>query len=186
MDPKPQTEVREAVGVFQSAEALQDAYDELLSSGFHRSEVSLMAGEQTVEGKLGHKYQRVAELEDDPNVPRAVYVPPESLGDAQGALIGGLLYIGAAGAAGLVLASGGALAAAVAAGAAAGGASGLLGAALARLIGDHHANYLQEQIDHGGILLWVRTRDEAHEQRAVEILKKHSGVDVHVHGVREA
>ncbi len=185
MDPKPETEVREAVGVFKTADALQEAYDDLLSSGFHRSEVSLMAGEQTVVEKLGHKFQKVAELEDDPNVPRTVYVPPESLGDAQGALVGGLLYIGAAGAAGLVLASGGALAAAVAAAAVTGGTSALVGAVLAKFIGDHHAHYLQEQLDHGGILLWVRTRDDEHESRAVEVLKRHSGCDVHVHGVKQ-
>jgi hypothetical protein len=143
-----------------------------------------MASEHTVEEKLGHKYQRVTEREDDPTVPRTVYVPPESIGDAQGALVSGLLYIGAVGAAGLVLASGGALATAVTAAALGGGTYSLIGAALARLIGDHHARYLQEQLDHGGILLWVRTRDDEHERHAVDILKKHSGGDVHVHGVR--
>jgi hypothetical protein len=32
---------REAVGVFNSPETLQEAIDELLSSGFHRAELSL-------------------------------------------------------------------------------------------------------------------------------------------------
>jgi len=31
------------------------------------------------------------------------------------------------------------------------------------------------------MLLWVRVRDEEHERLAVEILKGHSGRDVHVH-----
>jgi hypothetical protein len=31
------------------------------------------------------------------------------------------------------------------------------------------------------MLLWVRVRDDAHEKMAVEILKGHSGRDVHVH-----
>jgi hypothetical protein len=35
--------VREAVGVFNNAENFQDAIDELLSSGFHRAELSLLA-----------------------------------------------------------------------------------------------------------------------------------------------
>jgi len=52
---------------------------------------------------------------------------------------------------------------------------------LAKWVSDHHAHYLQEQIDHGGLLLWVRTRDSEHEKRAVDILSKHSGRDVHVH-----
>ena len=45
------------------------------------------------------------------------------------------------------------------------------------------ADLIQEQIDHGGLLLWVRTRDEDHEKRAVDILKKHSGKDVHLHDI---
>ena len=50
--------VREAVGVFNRAEELQHAIDELLSSGFHRAELSLLASEQAVEEKLGHRYKK--------------------------------------------------------------------------------------------------------------------------------
>ena len=57
----------------------------------------------------------------------------------------------------------------------------LIGTLLARWIGDHHAHYLQEQMDHGGLLLWVRTRDAEKEKSATEILKKHSSRDVHLH-----
>ena len=140
-----------------------------------------MASEQTVEQKLGHKYRKVSVLEDDDSVPRIAYVSPELIGDAEGALIGGLLYIGVG--AGAVLASAGALATAIMGGALGGGAGALIGSVLAKLVGDHHARYLKEQLDHGGLLLWVRARDEEHEKRAVDILKKHSGSDVHVHGV---
>jgi hypothetical protein len=77
--------------------------------------------------------------------------------------------------------SGGTLAGVIAAMALAGGAGGLIGTLLARWIGDHHAHYLQEQMDHGGLLLWVRTRDAEKEKSATEILKKHSSRDVHLH-----
>lgn len=80
-----------------------------------------------------------------------------------------------------MVASGGTLGAAIAGAALAGGTGRLIGEVLAQFIGDHHARYLQEQIDHGGLLLWVRTRDQAHEKRAVEILSKHSAHDVHTH-----
>jgi len=63
--------VREAVGVFNRPEDLQDAIDELLSSGFHRAELSLLATEQAVEEKLGHRYEKVSALADDPTVPRS-------------------------------------------------------------------------------------------------------------------
>lgn len=180
---QPQGRRTEAVGVFDTAEALQDAIDELLSAGFDRAELSLLASEHAVEGKLGHRYEKVDELEDDPSAPRTVYVSTESIGDAEGGLIGGLMYVGAVATAGAVVASGGTLGAAIAGAALVGGAGGLIGQVLAQLIGDHHARYLQEQIDHGGLLLWVRTRDAAHEGRAVKILSKHSAHNVHSHAL---
>jgi hypothetical protein len=175
--------VREAVGVFSSPETLQAAIDELMSSGFDRADLSLLAAEKVVDDKLGHKYQKVAELEHDAEVPRQAYVSTESVGDAQGALIGGLMYIGATAAAGAIVASGGTLAAVVAAAAAAGGAGGLLGSALAETVGERHARHLQEQLEHGGLLLWARTWNPDDEKLAVEVMRRHSGQDVHVHSV---
>ena len=174
---------REAVGVFTTADALQETVDDLLSSGFDRAELSLLAAQCIVEEKLGHKYRKVSELEDDTTVPRTCYVSPDSIGDTEGALVGGLLYVGAVAAAGAIFASGGTLAAAITGAAVAGGTGGLIGSVLAELVGETHAYYLQEQLDHGGLLLWVRTRDHEHEKKAVEILKKHSGQDVHVHAI---
>jgi len=178
---KPQGSVREAVGYFETVEALEQAIDELQSSGFDRAELSLLASDQAVEQKLGHKYRRVNELEDDPAVPRTHYVSKESVGAAEGALIGAPLYFAALAAFGAIVSSGGSLAAALAGAAAAGGAGGLIGGILAKLVGDHHAHYLQRQLEQGGLLLWVRTWDASDEQRAVAILKKQSGRDVHVH-----
>lgn len=113
--------IREAVGVFDNAQTLQEAIDDLMSSGFDRAELSLLAAEKTVDEKLGHKYRKIAELEDDPIVPRCCYVSTESIGDAEGGLIGGLMYVGATAAAGAVVATGGTLALVIAAAALAGG-----------------------------------------------------------------
>jgi hypothetical protein len=173
--------IPEAVGIFHRSEELQAAIDELLSSDFHRSELSLLAGALTVEEKLGHLYKGVSPLADDPAVPRSAYVSPEAIGDAEGGLIGGLVYVGAAVAAGVVVASGGSLAAIITAVVLAGGTGGLLGSVLATWLGDYHARYLQEQVERGGLLLWVRTRTIADEKRALGILKKHSAGEVHVH-----
>jgi hypothetical protein len=57
----------------------------------------------------------------------------------------------------------------------------LIGAAMARFFGDHHAAYLQKQLDRGGLLLWVRAWNEDDEKTAAAILRKHSGSDVHIH-----
>ena len=173
--------IREAVGVFHDRDALQNAVEDLLSAGFDRSELSLLAGERAIEQKLGHAYQKVQELEDDAAVPRAAFVGNHSLALGRVGMIGGLAYIGATAAAGAVVASGGALAATIVAAAIAGGGGGLLGSWAARLLGRDRAEKLQRQLDHGGLLLWVALRDEAHERRALAILSQSGADDVHAH-----
>lgn len=180
MDEQPDA-IREAVGVFESANDLQAAIDELLSSGFHRAELSLLASEETVNKKLGSAFANARAVEDDPVVPRTAYVSPEAIGDAQGGIVGGLVYAGATVAAGAVVISGGAIVTAIVAATLAGGAGGVIGALLAKWLGDNHAQYLRTQVDHGGLLLWVRTRDAEAEDRAVNVLTRHSSRDVHVH-----
>jgi len=175
--------ILEAVGIFHREEDLQGAIDELLSSGFHRSALSLLASDAAVREKLGHIYKEASALADDPAVPRSAYVSPEAIGDAEGGLIAGLVYVGATAAAGVAVASGGSFATIIAAVVLAAGTGGLLGTVLAKWLGDHHADYLQDQIDRGGLLLWVRTRREADERRAVDILKRYSGGEVHVHAL---
>src|SRR3954466_750318 len=131
---------REVVAIFHKAEDLESAIDELLSSGFDRAELSLLASEAAVAEKLGG-YYRTSDMADDPAVPRAAFVSTAAIGDAEGALIGGLAYVGATVAIGAVVMSGGALAAAVAAAVLAGGTGGLIGSVLAHWVGHHHAAY---------------------------------------------
>jgi hypothetical protein len=173
----------EAVGVFDDSETLQAAVDELLSSGFDRAELSLLASERAVEDKLGHAYRQVEDLEEDTSVPRTAYVSAESVGDAEGGLVGALLYVGALAAAGSVVASGGSLAAAIAGAVAMGGAGAFIGSVLAGLLGQERATRVEEQLKHGGLLLWVRTRDATHEETARRILARHSAHDVHTHAL---
>ena len=175
--------VREAVGVFDNADTLQAAADELMSSGFDRACLSLVAGHKTVEEKLGGMYSKVKDIEDDPSVPRKAYVSIESIGDAEGAITGALIYIPAICAIGSIVASGGAFATAVGAAALLGGSGGFLGFIAAALIDKNHADYLQDQLERGGILLWVRTWDTEKEQRAKEIMEKHTARDVHIHEI---
>lgn len=174
---------REAVAVFDTAESLELAIEALESNGFDRADISLLADAATVEEKLGHRYKRVEELEEDPNVPRTAFVSTEAVGDAEGALVGALSYVGALAATGAVVATGGTLAAAITAAMMSGAAGGVAGTALASVVDYRHAEYLQEQLAHGGLLLWVRTPDAEHEARAIEILQAYSAHDVHVHTV---
>lgn len=173
--------VREAVGVFHDEAALQAAVDDLLIAGFDRSWLSVMASPERVWGRDGHRDDAVAQLEDDPGVPRQAYVGCDSRTEGKGAVAGVLAYVGAVATAGAIALSGGTIAAALGAAAAAGGAGGLIGAVIARRLERRHAEHLQSQLDRGGILLWVRTPDADHERRACEIIARHSADDVHVH-----
>lgn len=174
---------REAVGVFHDVPSFEAAVDELMESGFDRADLSLLASEQAVVAKLGHRYAKVKELEDAIDAPRAAYVDRESVAAGQVGVVGALTYIGALAAAGAVVASGGTLATAVIGAALAGGSGGLIGTAVARLLGRHHAGQIDAQLSKGGVLLWVRVRDDEHETRALAILRKNGAEDVHAHDI---
>ena len=98
---------REAVGIFHDEKSLRSAADALMISGFDRSYLSLLASDKAVDQKLGHHYDRVAELEDDPDVPTQAYVGSDSRVEGQAAVIGGLVYVGAIASIGAIVASGG-------------------------------------------------------------------------------
>ncbi|NNM57153.1 hypothetical protein [Acidocella sp.] len=163
---------REAVAVFDSAETLDAAVFTLETHGFDRAAFSLLASEEAVEQKLGHRYQLVKEVEDDPAAPRdtfysrisrleATYLPAPAL-----AAIGGLMFTGATVALPAVIAAGGGF---------------VLGAALGGLIHRHYATRVKEQLERGGLVLWVSLREAALEEKALEILRAQGGHDVHVH-----
>jgi len=176
--------VREAVGVFHSVEAFQATVDELQSSGFNHHDLSMLAHEKGIETKLGNYYVRVHDIEDAPGTARQAYRPPEDTGNAKGVLIGAPLYVAAATAAGVVAATGGALVATLGAIAVAGGSAGLIGYLFANRVEKNRQEELMAQLDHGGLLLWVRTPSEACERKASEILSKHGATNVHVHEIR--
>jgi len=175
---------REAVGLFTSFESLQGAIDELLSSGFDRADLSLLGSETAIENTLGHALERAA-LEDDPATPRGVYVSPDAVGTAEGSLISILTYVGGVATAGVIAIAGAPLTTIFVGAGLAGGVGGLIGAGLARFVGDRRAADIRSHLEAGGLLLWVRTWHGDDERRAVAILTKHSGRDVHVHSAAQ-
>jgi hypothetical protein len=175
--------IREAVGVFHAIDDMEVAIDELQEKGFDRAEISLLASEDTIREKLDHRITSTTELEDNPRVPVIPYLARESFGVLEGFSIGFPLYIGAILGFSPVIASGGAIAVAIAAGVLGGGGGAAIGGVLAYLIGKQHSDFLNSQLEKGGILVWVRTRDSAHEEKAKEILSRHSAFDVHIHSI---
>lgn len=55
--------------------------------------------------------------------------------------------------------------------------------ALARQVDSRHDRTLQSQLDRGGLLVWVRTRNSREEDRAMKVLKRHGARDIHVHDI---
>jgi len=154
-------------------------------SGFSRYDISLLGGKQAMEEKLGSAYWRAADLEDNPDAPRAAFVSEEAIGELEGAVAGGFFFLGSAIAMAAMLTSVSTMGASIAAIAIGGGPTAIIGAFLARRLGKHHKDYYADQIRNGGILLWVRTVDKDKQDLAVKIMKGHSGRDVHVHAWSE-
>ena len=170
--------VREAVAVFDDVSSLEAAVEDLRVAGFAQDAISLLGGQDAVERKLGRTYERVEELEDDPRALRTAFVSEKNLGERENRLLGSLTVLPTVIAAGTVVATAGAVAAAIVGTAIAGA---LVGTVFTHWMDKRHADWLQEQLDRGGLLLWVRTPDPESQQQALSILQQHSAHDVHLH-----
>jgi hypothetical protein len=177
--------VPEAVGVFDTVEALQAAYYDLMLVGFSRYDMSLLGSLEAMKEKFGDAFWHSRDIADDPAAPRASFVSEEAMGEFEGAILGGFLFLGSYVAMAALLTPASTIAASIAAIAIGGSPAAVVGAILARRAARHHRDYYDEQIRHGGILLWVRVADKERERLAVDIMKGHSGRDVHVHGWSE-
>lgn len=171
--------VREVVGLFGSVDALQSAIDDLLSNGFDRAELSLLAEEDTVRAKVGDKTAR--ELEDDDQAPRTPYIDSESLNEGKAGVVGVLFYVAAFVGAGAVIVWGGSAVSALIGAAGAGFIAVMIGLIVAKLIDERQRRWAQAQVRRGGLLLWARVWNEEHERIASDVMRRNGGADVHVH-----
>lgn len=179
--PEP-TKVREAVAVFDDPEKLEAAVSELQGRGFDRADISFVARE----GMAGHVATPEADMRragNDPATPRDAAFSDTDVRQRRVFGTSMAAVIAAFAAAGFTVMTGGVLAAAAAAAAVAAGGVGAAGVLVGREVESGQATFLREQLERGGVLLWVRTRDAAAEERACEILRRHSAHDVHVHEV---
>ncbi|SDL28135.1 hypothetical protein [Aliiruegeria lutimaris] len=175
--------VREVVAVFHDAEKLEAAAEDLVQAGFPQSRLNVIGDQDSIAKRLGHHFEPVEVMEDDPRVPQRAFAFKSDRFTAETAVFGLPLYIGAMGGALMVVASGGALATVLLAAAAGGAVGGGLGSVLARAIGKTHADQLEAHLRGGGILFWVAVGDDEEERLAIEILKRAGGDDVHAHEI---
>jgi hypothetical protein len=154
--------VREAVASFPDRDHFHRAVSNLLAAGFETSDLSVLASHDSL----------AAAGEPGEPAPKAV---PAGLSDE-------IKYIAPLTVAGIILLSGGPIAATVAALVGA----GLGGAALKELFDDYtaprHCQDFAAALHAGAALLWARCEDAERELTATRVLEEAGGRHVHIHG----
>jgi hypothetical protein len=176
--------VREAVGVVDSQDELEALVEELTTHGVDRTDISLMASFPAVFEKLGRVYRRPEEVADLPQVPRRALVTRDDVVGSTALVFGALMTVGSFGAALPIVASGGALAAAIAAALGGGAAAGALAKIIRdRILNPRDARRLEDDLESGGLVVFVRVDTPEEEARALKILRDVGADSVHVHEI---
>ena len=167
---------REAVGIFDDEADMQAAIDDLLTAGFGRCELSFGGHQDGPQAK-----ETAAQLADDPSAHRTNQFSPEVLGDAEGSLIGGFAIVPVLSTSWAAAAAGAGIVATAGLAVASGGVGAIVGLGLAMALARRRHRGLEAQEEHGGLLVWIRTRTPELEQRAKAILDRHAAHSVHSH-----
>ena len=149
--------VRQAVAVFDDGTQMQQALNILGAAGVAPADLSFLAGRETV----------------------ASYLQSEPARDSLYSLLNDMQEAGTACRAGPVLVTGGLLSDLISETHTDGTQS--VRQLLAHWLLPNHADFLEQKLDTGGYLLWVRVRDVETERRACGILLKYSPHPVQVH-----
>jgi hypothetical protein len=173
--------VREVAAIFRSRAALDAAVQTLLLNGFDRSDIDVLAGIDSVRGRLGADYVDAKELPEVPHVPRQPYLGPE---DFTTIVVLSVALLASASAVGSILAVlywGGSVPWAVVAGIGGAACAGGLGILIAHSIKRTQEERFAVQMMLGGLVVWVRVRSLEQEQDAQRILSEHGGEFIRVH-----
>lgn len=172
-------EIKEVVGVFMSKDDLHSAIRELEGTAFARQDISVMGARAELEKVFGAKVVPPEFAIDNPNTPRQAPSRPEEQTIGAAGMIGGTAYVGAMA---MALAAGAVTFPAIISAAVIGGiGGGTLGAVLTRILGGRYNRHIEEQIEKGGLLLWVRTPDREREDLANRIMITNNAYQVHMH-----
>jgi hypothetical protein len=178
--------VREVAGIFHSRDALAPAVDALLLAGFDRADIDVIIGGPLAREKLGGVHVSIDELPEVPGVPRQPFIVREDLVEVLALAFAILIFIGAALAGWIVVATSGSLAwAAVAVAAAIGAvAAAGIGGLIARAFARKHARELLAQSAAREFVLCVRVRSLEQEAKAQEILTGNGAEAVRSHEIQ--
>lgn len=161
----------EAAGSFLNSDAYYDAIDELISSGFDFADMGLLACACTVREFLGDYYVEPDAYVGAPGMPRVVFVPDRSMGDTVHTQLGDLFFTGATRASGAIVSS-----AAVLGGMLVSGVDDLDSHSIPSLnIHPGDSGEIENQVDAGRLLLFVRALDASEKDSAIGILSGNGG-----------
>ena len=188
LDPRSDADVvlvREVVGTASSREELDALVDRLTTSGFDRGDISLMASHDAVVRKLRAIYRDPVEIAEAPDLPRRDLVTRDDVTSVSAVVFGTLVSIGSLGLALPIIASGGALATIVAAAMTGGMGATIIGKVIRdRIVKGFDAATLENDLLHGGLVVFVRARDPEREELAMAIMRDCGVRNVHVHEVK--
>lgn len=172
---------RELVAAFDSAEAVEKAVSELTSAGWDRAELSMLVQQNA----LDPEHVPAAPTEDPEAAHAAVVSDPDIRNTrTMAASMAGVVAAFVASEATIM--TGGAVLAAIIGAAAAGGGAAAAVSALGWAADEKHDDFLRQQIEKGGIGLWVRVASPEQEARARDILTRNGGHGLRLHDIGEA
>ena len=93
-----QAMIKEAVGIFDNKEDLDEAIIELESTAFRRDVISVLGNKKAIEEHFGGDVPEPKEIMDDPDIPRATPIYPEEKGIGTGAVVSTGILAGTVGA----------------------------------------------------------------------------------------
>jgi hypothetical protein len=166
------------MGVFQDEPSLEAAVDDLLMSGFDRSEISVLVGRRRAGPAAASTTPEAPSTA--PEAASTAYVGNDARTQAKAAIVAGFGYFGAMAAVYLVISSGGTVTAAAVVAIIAGAVGAGTGGAVSLLLDRHHAACVHQQLVCGGLRLWVHTADRDSETRACQILTCQAARNVRV------
>lgn len=143
----------------------------------------MLGSEEAIRAKFGGKVPDARDLAEDSDTPRSTYVSSDSRSEGIAALAGIPVYVGGAGAAAIAALEGATIIATAGAALGVGLAAGALGLYAAHRMEKRHTDQIDKHLAHGGLVLWVRAQDKAHEARVLEVLRANGAKDIRVHTV---
>lgn len=167
MSEAPQMQV---VGVFDDRDRLDAAIEMLQSRGIERSQLAIIGSSDALRERLGLETSA-------PSDPAGQVEAPVDKSEQQNItplLAGVPAYLGATLAAGVTVASGGALAGVAVAALLGGAGGGLLGASAAGAMREGVEESYADQLEKGGILLLVHPRNPDDVSTAKAVLDQHA------------